>query len=59
MWHYSMTYQQMKEFLMENCEEFIDNMMEAYAYTVDEIVINHMADNAEEFAQNVLYWEAC
>lgn len=59
MWPYNMTYQQMKEFLMENCEEFIDNMMEAYAYTVDEIVINHMADNAEEFAQNALYWEAC
>ncbi len=59
MWPYNMTYQQMKEFLMENCEEFIDNMMEAYAYTVDEIVINHMADNAEEFVQNALYWEAC
>lgn len=59
MWPYNMTYQQMKEFLMENCEEFIDNMMEAYAYTVDEIVINHMADNAEEFAQNALHWEAC
>ena len=59
MWPYNMTYQQMKEFLMENCEEFIDNMMKAYAYTVDEIVINHMADNAEEFVQNALYWEAC
>ena len=59
MWPYNMTYQQMKEFLMENCEEFIDNMMEAYAYTVDEIVINHMADNAEEFVQNALYWEVC
>ena len=59
MWPYNMTYQQMKEFLMENCEEFIENMMEAYAYTVDEIVINHMADNAEEFVQNALYWEAC
>jgi hypothetical protein len=59
MWPYNMTYQQMKEFLMENCEEFIDNMMEAYAYTVDEIVLNHMVDNLEEFAQNAYQWEAC
>ena len=59
MWPYNMTYQQMKEFLIENCEEFVDNMMVAYAFTVDEIVMNHMSDQAEEYAQNLYQWEAC
>ena len=59
MWPFQMTRQEMKDFLQEYSEEFIEILLTAYGYTVDEIVTNHMAEEAEAFAGQASYWEAC
>ena len=59
MWPFGMTRQEMKDFLQEYSEEFIEILLKAYGYTVDEIVVNHMAEEAEAFTGRGDYWEAC
>ena len=59
MWPFGMTRQELLEFLTENSEAFFDILLTAYGMTVDEIVMNHMAEDAAEYAAGCGYWEAC
>lgn len=59
MWPFGMTRQELLEFLRENSEAFFDILLTAYGMTVDEIVMNHMAEDAAEYAAGCGYWEAC
>jgi len=52
-----MTRQEMEHFLREHVAVLIDILLDAYGYTVDEIVMEHMAEEAQEWAGD--YWEAC
>lgn len=49
----------MELFIRENLDEFLDVLLTAYGMTVDEIVTEHMMDEAEEFVSGTWYWEAC
>lgn len=49
----------MELFLRENLDQFLDILLTAYGMTVDEIVTEHMMDEAEEFVSDTWYWEAC
>ena len=55
MWPFGMTRQEMESFLREHSDVFIDILLDAYGFTVDEIVMEHMAEDAEAWG----YWEAC
>lgn len=57
MWPYGMTRQEVRDFLREYSDELIDILLDGYQLTVDEILMNHMADEAEEYAGD--FWEAC
>lgn len=57
MWPFGMTRQEMERFLREHSDVLIDILLDAYGYTVDEIVMEHMAEEAQEWAGD--YWEAC
>jgi hypothetical protein len=59
MWPYNLTYQQMKEFLKENIDVFLDILLTTCSYDVDSILMNHMIDDLEEYAKGVWQWEAC
>ena len=59
MWPKQMSRQDMELFLRENLDQFLDILLTAYGMTVDEIVTEHMMDEAEEFVSDTLYWEAC
>lgn len=59
MWPQQMSRQDMEMFIRENLDEFLDILLTAYGMTVDEIVTEHMMDEAEEFVSDTLYWEAC
>lgn len=59
MWPFGMTRQEMEAFLREYSYELIDILLDAYGYTVDEIVMKHMAEDAEAFTGQTSYWEAC
>ena len=58
MWPYGMTRQEMEAFLREYSYELIQILLDAYGYTVDEIVMNHMAEDAAVFTGQTDYWEA-
>lgn len=49
----------MEMFIRENLDQFLDILLTAYGMTVDEIVTEHMMDEAEEFTEGLYYWEAC
>jgi len=59
MWPYGMTRQEVRDLLREYSDELIDILLDAYGMTVDEIIINHLADEAEAWAGERYYWEAC
>ena len=49
----------MEMFIRENLDQFLDILLTCYGQDVDEIVINHMMDEAVEFVSESYYWEAC
>lgn len=59
MWPFGMTRKEMEDFLQEYSDIFIGILLDAYPMLVDEIVTSHMADDAEAFAGQASYWEAC
>ena len=59
MWPYGMSRKDMEMFIRENLDAFLDILLTAYGMTVDEIVTEHMMDEAEEFVSETCYWEAC
>ena len=59
MWPLGMSRQETEEFILENLDAFLDILLTAYGMTVDEIVMNHMAEDAAEYAAGCGYWEAC
>lgn len=59
MWPKQMSRQDMELFLRENLDQFLDILLTAYGMTVDEIVTEHMMDEAEDFVSDIWYWEAC
>lgn len=59
MWPFGMTRQEMKDFLTEYSYELIEILLDAYDMTVDEIVMNHMAEDAVSYVGDVNYWEVC
>ena len=59
MWPFGMTRQELEAFLQEYSDVFIGILLDAYPMTVDEIVANHMEEEAEAFTSEANYWEAC
>ena len=59
MWPKQMSRQDMEMFIRENLDQFLDILLTCYGQDVDEIVMNHMMDEAEEFVSDAWYWEAC
>ena len=59
MWPNQMSRQDMEMFIRENLDQFLDILLTAYGMTVDEIVTEHMMDEAEEFVSDAWCWEAC
>lgn len=59
MWPKNMSRQDMEMFIRENLDQFLDILLTAYGMTVDEIVTEHMMDEAEEFVSDTWCWEAC
>ena len=59
MWPKNMSRQDMEMFIRENLDQFLDILLTAYGMTVDEIVTEHMMDEAEDFVSETMYWEAC
>ena len=57
MWPFGMTRLEMENFLREYSDELIDILLDAYGFAVDEIVMLHLADEAEDYARD--FWEAC
>lgn len=57
MWPFGMTRQEMESFLREYSDELIEILLDGYGMTVDEIVMDHMAEEAEAWTAD--YWEAC
>lgn len=57
MWPFGMTRQEMESFLREYSDKLISILLDAYGLTVDEIVMEHMSEEAQDWA--VDYWEAC
>ena len=57
MWPFGMDRQELEAFLLEYLDDFLDILLTAYGMTVDEIVMNHMADEAAEWAGDS--WDAC
>ena len=57
MWPYGMSRREMAEFLQEHSDVLIEILLDAYGMTVDEIVINHMGEEADAWTGD--YWEAC
>lgn len=57
MWPFGMTRREMESFLREYSEELISILLDAYGMTVDEIVMEHMSEEAQDWAGD--YWEAC
>lgn len=57
MWPFGMTRREMESFLREYSDELISILLDAYGMTVDEIVTEHMAEEAEAWTAD--YWEAC
>lgn len=57
MWFGGMSRQDMEMFIRENLDEFLDILLTAYGMTVDEIVMEHMSEEAQDWAGD--YWEAC
>lgn len=57
MWPFGMTRREMESFLREYSDELIDILLDAYGMTVDEIVMEHMSEEAQDWAAD--YWEAC
>jgi len=59
MWTYNMSRQETEEFLLENLDQFLDILLTAYGMTVDEIITEHMSEEAEEYSSGLWHWEAC
>ena len=59
MWPKQMSRQDMEMFIRENLDAFLDILLTAYGMTVDEIVTEHMLEEAEGFVSDTWYWEAC
>lgn len=57
MWPFGMTRREMESFLREYSDELISILLDAYGMTVDEIVMEHMSEEAQDWT--VDYWEAC
>lgn len=57
MWPFGMTRREMESFLREYSDELISILLDAYWMTVDEIVMEHMSEEAQDWAGD--YWEAC
>lgn len=56
MWPFGMTRQEMESFLREHSDELIEILLDAYGLTVDEIVMEHLPEEAEAWTGD--YWEA-
>lgn len=59
MWPYGMSRKDMEDFLKEYSDELIDILLDAYGFTVDSIVMEHLPDEAADWAAGVNCWEAC
>lgn len=57
MWPFGMSRREMESFLREYSDELISILLDAYGMTVDEIVMEHMSEEAQDWAWD--YWEAC
>ena len=57
MWPFGMSRREMESFLRENSDGLISILLDAYGMTVDEIVTEHMSEEAQDWAGD--YWEAC
>lgn len=57
MWPFGMTRREMESFLREYSDELIGILLDAYGMTVDEIVMEHMSEEAEAWTAD--YWEVC
>lgn len=57
MWPFGMSRREMERFLREYSDELISILLDAYGMTVDEIVMEHMSEEAQDWAGD--YWEAC
>lgn len=59
MWLGGMSRKDMEDFLKEYSDELIDILLDAYGFTVDSIVMDHLSNEAAEWAAGVNYWEVC
>lgn len=59
MYPYNLTRQQTEAFIKENLDAFLDILLTTCSYDVDSILMNHMLDDLEEYAQGCWDWEAC
>lgn len=57
MWPFGMSRREMESFLREYSDELISILLDAYGMTVDEIVVEHMSEEAQDWAGD--YLEAC
>jgi len=51
MWPYGMTRQDLEAFLKEYYDVFLDVLLTTESYTVDSVVMNHMADQLREWEE--------
>ena len=49
LWAFGMTRQEVRDFLWEYFDSFIEVFLTAYGMTADEIVVCHMGEEAEEY----------
>lgn len=59
MWPLNLSRQDIEDFIHENLDAFLDILLTTHGMDVDEILMNHMLDDLEEYAKGVWQWEAC